>query len=129
MTTPDKAFIEKFYQEAIMLLIESRSYLNGRAVHDMNSITPAYGLFISTEITRVTSRLTEIIAWLLAYKAMGNKAYQQIYKTEPKLSEDPSFTEDSIIDSPYPMPQELHHLLEETRKLYLRLLRLENTQK
>jgi len=127
MNNPDQAFIERFYQEAIKLLVESRAYLQGQAVHDTNSISPDYGLFITTETTRVTARLTEIIAWLLAYKAMSGTNYLQLYRAAPKLSQDPDCMEDSVANSTHPLPHQLNYLLTETRNLYLRLLRLEQS--
>lgn len=128
MINPDPAFVDKFYQEAISLLVESRAYISGQALNDMNSIDPSYSLNISKEITRVTSRLTEIIAWILTYRAAGGKKHLHIYKPSPHLSRDSLCMEDSVRNSPHPLPLQLIHLLDETLRLYQRLLRLEEDQ-
>ncbi len=129
MTAPDRAFIDKFYQEALALLQESRIYMNNQATNDLNSLSPDYSLHISSEITRVTTRLTEVIAWLLMHRATCGTDYLKLHKPSPHLSAELNCIEDSVANSPYPLPLELRELLTKTRNLYLRLLRLEDMEK
>jgi regulator of CtrA degradation len=125
MTSPDQAFIEKFYQEAMALMQESREYMTQQADQDLNSLSPEYALHIGSEITRVTTRLTDIMAWLLLHRASRGTSYLRLHKPSPKLNADETCLEDSTATSLYPLPHQLHQLLDETRNLYLRLLRLE----
>lgn len=127
MLTRDSAFTERLFQEAVCLLQETREYMQWQAPLDLNSLSMQDSLFLSCEVTRVTARLTEIVAWLLAEKA---KQMGQIHElgplhSKPRLSGDEICIADSSNTCPVPIPPRLHELLDKTRNLYLRLLRLE----
>ena len=123
-TKPPIAFFEKTYNDAVALLSESRDYLKTKAPNDLNHIDVDVSLYLTNETTRVTGRLTEIMAWLLAQKASIFGHVPQPGYTF-KLSESDTFIENSVETSPYPLPQDLRNLLIKTHELYTRVQHLD----
>jgi regulator of CtrA degradation len=58
------------YDEAMALLEESRDYVSGAIESNQEHIPAGARLKAGYESMRVTSRLTQVMAWLLAQKAM-----------------------------------------------------------
>lgn len=66
------AFIDKAYQEASDLLVEARDYVAGRLSESaVQALASADRLRLTAELSRVTRRLTEVMAWLLVQKAVA----------------------------------------------------------
>ncbi len=66
------AFIDKAYQEASDLLVEARDYVAGRPSEPAEQVlAPADRLRLTQALSRVTRRLTEVMAWLLVQKAVA----------------------------------------------------------
>lgn len=128
MSLPDQAFIDKFYMEALVLLQESRMYMLRHGNQNVNSLSPEQSLYISTEIARMTTRLTEIIAWLLMHRALCNNRFLQLQNPSPRLTGDPKCMEDSTRDIQYPLHPDLIKLLVKTRNMYIRLKRIDNNE-
>ncbi|AWK87956.1 DUF1465 family protein [Azospirillum thermophilum] len=108
------------------LLIEARNYIAYHEAVDHRSLPPHVRLQISYESMRVTSRLTQVMAWLLAQKAVhaGELTKQQGASEEFALSggevcSDPSGPENETL------PAGLRSLLERSHKLYMRVARLD----
>ena len=126
MLTRDSAFTERLFQEAICLLHETREYMQWQAPLDLNTLSMQDSLFLSCEVTRVTARLTEIVAWLLAEKAQQMGQIPELnFSSRPRLSGDEICIADSCKTCPVSIPPKLYELLDKTRNLYIRLLRLE----
>ena len=58
------------YDETMALLIEARNYIAYHDAAEHRKLPPQVRLQISYESMRVTSRLTQVMAWLLAQKAV-----------------------------------------------------------
>lgn len=114
------------YDETMALLIEARNYI---AYHDAVShraLPPHVRLQISYESMRVTSRLTQVMAWLLAQKAVhaGEMTAEQAASDDFALSggevcTDPAGPENEDL------PSGLRSLLERSHRLYMRVERLD----
>ncbi len=130
MDTQELTFIEKLFQETILLLHETRDYIEWQAPHDLNSFSTEDSMFLSCEVSRTTARLTEIMAWLLAQSArkLGQITEHRLLKTKPCLSGDENCIIDSTLSCPVTLPIRLLELLDKTRNLYLRILRLEENK-
>jgi hypothetical protein len=63
-------FLESTYEEAYDLLIETRDYIENRIPEVRQHASPAYKMVLSVETMRLTTRLTQVMAWLLTQKAV-----------------------------------------------------------
>jgi regulator of CtrA degradation len=108
------------------LLIEARNYVTYHEAIDQRTLTPHNRLQVSYESLRVTSRLTQVMAWLLAQKAVhaGELTLEQVAGEEYALSggtvcTDPSGPENEEL------PSGLRSLLDRSHRLYVRVSRLD----
>ncbi len=63
-------FFSRTYDEAFDLLLEARDYLAYREPIDRQAIDIGDRLVVNCEAMRLTSRLTQIMAWLLVQRAV-----------------------------------------------------------
>ena len=120
------AFFNRTFDETMALLIEARNYIAYNEAADQRGLSPQARLQVSYESLRVTSRLTQVMAWLLAQKAVhaGELTPRQVATDEYALSggvvcTDPSGPENEEL------PSGLRNLLERSHKLYMRVARLD----
>jgi regulator of CtrA degradation len=64
------AFFNKTYDEALALMVEAKDYIEWHERDDGGMLLDLDRLRLSRETMRVTSRLTQIMAWLFAQKAV-----------------------------------------------------------
>lgn len=69
MTQPS-AFFDRLYDNARDLTVEARNYIAFGSEAEKAHLTPELTLEFSKESTRLTSRLVEIMAWVLTEKAV-----------------------------------------------------------
>jgi len=125
MDTP--TFFNGTYDETMALLVEARNYI---AYHDAmehrQQLPPHVRLQISYESMRVTSRLTQVMAWLLAQKAVhaGEITREEAAGDEWCLSGGEICTDPSGPDNTH-LPSGLRSLLERSHNLYMRVSRLD----
>lgn len=108
------------------LLVEARNYIAYQEAVDNRGLPPNVRLQVSYESMRVTSRLTQAMAWLLAQKAVhaGEMTLEQMASDEYALAggdicADPSGPENEEL------PPGLRSLLERSHLLYSRVARLD----
>jgi len=120
------AFFHRTYDETMALLIEARNYVAYHEAFDQRSLTPNVRLQMSYESLRVTSRLTQVMAWLLAQKAVhaGELTYQQLASEQYALSGGHICFDPSGPDN-LELPNGLRSLLDRSHRLYLRVSRLD----
>ncbi|WP_119677463.1 DUF1465 family protein [Indioceanicola profundi] len=119
------AFFNRTYDEAMSLLVETRNYIAYQEPIDQRSLPPALRLQVSYESMRVTSRLTQVMAWLLAQRAAhaGEMSAEQAASEEFALSGGPVCTDESGSDNE-DLPSGLRSLLARSHSLYMRVDRL-----
>jgi len=64
------AFFDSTFDEALALTREARDYLTHREPLERERMTPNDRMLASCEAMRLTSRLTQVMAWLLVQKAV-----------------------------------------------------------
>jgi len=64
------AFFGRTYDEAMGLLVEARNYVAVNELRTPSILTPSDRLLLCCETMRLTTRLTHIMAWLLAQRAV-----------------------------------------------------------
>ena len=68
MTQP--AYFGGTYDEAMTLMVEARTYMSYVEQRERRKVEAMAGLRMSCEAMRVTSRLTQVMAWLLMQRAV-----------------------------------------------------------
>lgn len=108
------------------LLVEARNYIAFHEASDHRNLPPHVRLQVSYESMRVTSRLTQAMAWLLAQKAvhageltMAQAASEEYALAGGEICSDPSGSDNEDL------PSGLRGLLERSHQLYTRVARLD----
>lgn len=114
------------YDEAMALLEEARDYAAYSIENDQKHMPAGSMLKAGYESMRVTSRLTQVMAWLLAEKAMhaGEITAAELASERYALGGASVCCGD---DSPYrnELPGTLRRLMDASHKLYQRVARLD----
>lgn len=120
------AFFGKTYDEAMALLLEVRDYLAYREPVDRETLVPADRLQLCCETMRLTARMTQIMAWLLAQRAVHNG---EISQTEAlgkhEALADLEICMEGEAAPVSSLPRRVQTLLERSRRLYVRVARLD----
>jgi regulator of CtrA degradation len=120
------AFFEKTYEEATDLLVEARDYIAIEEKADLEQLIASDRLRLSRETTRLTARLTTIMAWLLARKAvLAGELTQAEAAQPPYLLERNKMLADGDPDAYENLPELLSELMERSHRLYVRVTRLD----
>lgn len=120
------AFFRRTYDETLDLMVEARNYLAYVDRRDRRRADAVAGLRMSCEAMRVTSRLTQVMAWLMLQRAVheGEIEVEDALTEDNRLSGadvclDVTFTTDETL------PGGLRSLLDRSFRLYQRVARLE----
>src|SRR3954453_23758512 len=120
------AFFNRTYDETMALLIEARNYIAHNEAFEQRKLSPQVRLQVSFESLRVTSRLTQVMAWLLAQKAVhaGELTAQQAAGPNHALSGGEVCAAAGGPDL-LELPTGLRSLLDRSHHLYIRISRLD----
>jgi regulator of CtrA degradation len=123
---PATAFFGKTYGEALSLLIEARDYLAHREPIDREALLPLSRLRLCCETMRLTARLTQIIAWLLAQSAVhaGEMTLAEALGDHLALAAVDICMAGEEAEAA-DLPHRLISLLSRSRRLYVRVARLD----
>jgi len=120
-------FFGKTYDETMSLLLASRDYLANAQPADATGLRPIDRLRVNCEAMRLTTRLTQIMAWLLEQRAVfeGEMSRTMAAADEFRLSADAICMAETDITLQW-LPMRLRELLEHSRRLYVRVARLDD---
>jgi Uncharacterized protein conserved in bacteria len=120
------AFFGKTYDEAVDLLVEARDYFASQAPTDRANLDPIDELRASRECSRLTARLTHMIAWLLAQQAVleGEIGRDEAAHVPWRLGGHAVCLGEPGVDTAR-LPPRLMRLLDKSRRLYVRVARLD----
>jgi regulator of CtrA degradation len=119
-------FFGKTYDETMALLVASRDYLANAQPADARGLKPIERLRVNCEAMRLTTRLTQVMAWLLAQRAVheGEISRERAASEEFRLTaEEVCLVETDCSASS--VPPRLCELLDQSRRLYVRVARLD----
>lgn len=118
--------INRTYEDAMALLIEARNYVAYRQREEEQGLPPKLRVRIGFETLRVTTRLTQSMAWLLAQRAVqdGELTQEAVGSEGYTLDAQELCLDDSSIEDP-DMPDGLRSLSERSLALYRRIDRLD----
>jgi regulator of CtrA degradation len=121
------AFFNKTYDETLGLLVEVRDYVAENEPVDRRRLAPVVGAKLSCEALRVTARLTQIMAWLLAQRAVhaGELSTEDLVRRNEALADIDicmAAAEEGLIVG---LPARFRELLDRSHRLYIRVARLD----
>jgi len=121
------AFFGKTYGEAMGLLVEARNYVAYVEPCDRSRLEPAERLLLSAETLRLTARLTRIMAWLMAQRAVqaGEISRDEALGGPDRLAQLHICMHDAE-GVGEKLPPRLYDLLDRSRRLYVRVARLDD---
>jgi regulator of CtrA degradation len=119
-------FFGRTYGEAMTLLVEARDYLAHREPIERQAQQPPIRLRMSCETMRLTARLTQIMGWLLSQRAVfeGELTPEAALEGQDVLAEIEICMADAAAGVAE-LPQRLRHLLDRSRRLFVRVARLD----
>lgn len=120
-------FFGKTFDETVSLLEAVRDYVAHAQPTAAAGLDERDRLRIHCETMRITARLSQVLAWLLAQKAVdtGEISAEEAVGERFRLSGDEvCLPETETLDGL--MPARLRELLKQSRKLYVRVARLDD---
>lgn len=119
-------FFSKTYDEALSLVEDSRIYFALIEPLDRKGLGMLDRLHLCSESLRLTARLTQIMAWLLAQRAVleGEISRQDALGDQGTLA-DLAVCMNRTKEECANMPRRLGVLLDRSHKLYVRVARLD----
>ncbi|HEX6979349.1 MAG TPA: DUF1465 family protein [Alphaproteobacteria bacterium] len=117
-------FFDRTYNEAMALLLAARDYMTYAQPSQQPSLAPMDRLKVSCEAMRLTARLSHIMAWLLAQRAVhaGEISQETAAQMYALSDDDVCLLETETQDE---LPPRLRELLAQSRALYVRVTRLD----
>lgn len=120
-------FFRGTYDEAFDLLVEARNYVEYAMPALRHGPTPPDPVSVTEETLRLTSRLTQVMAWLLAQRAVqeGEIGADEFSEGRYRL-EGQSVCLKRSFDRMDDLPRGLQDLMERSYQLYARIQRLDD---
>ena len=121
------AFFNKTYDETLGLLVEMRDYVAHVQPRERAALAPGTDARFACEALRVTARLTQIMAWLLAQKAVhaGEMSTDEVTARHSPLAEIEICMAHAVDAELGRLPDRFLDLLDRSRRLYVRVARLD----
>lgn len=127
MAALETIYFRRTYDEALALVEEARNYAAYVEPRERSNRDFRTRLGISCESLRVTSRLTQVMAWLLMQRAVaaGEVTQDEAISPDNRLGAQDVCLSDRTYE-PSEIPKSLKSLMERSLSLYIRITRLEN---
>ncbi|SLN73536.1 DUF1465 family protein [Oceanibacterium hippocampi] len=119
-------FFTKTYDEAVSLVEDAREYFEGPGAGFTATLEPVDSLAYSAETLKLTTLLTEAMAWLTILRARheGTLDAEFLFTEEYRLGNDETCLAEPLIDHEK-LPRQMRELLRRSELLYRRLARLD----
>lgn len=119
----DGKLVDDLYVEAMVLADEARAYLEKGAMLERDLLEPMDRVHFSCEALKITTRLMQVIAWLLSRRAFQRGEIDLIESRSEKYRLGDAAATD--MQSTGVFPSEMRVLIAASESLYLRAQRLE----
>lgn len=121
------AFFMRTFDEALALTSEARDYLAQYGEEDLRELSSEVGLRYSVESMRLTSRLTNVMAWLLVQRAAheGEISYDELRQEEWRLGGREICMAEATVAMDN-LPPIMADLLRRSENLFRRIARLDD---
>jgi regulator of CtrA degradation len=119
-------FLDKAYDDGFALLIEVRDFLKEQRAAVDASLPPNERALLTQELTRLTRRLTDVMAWLLLWRAVsaGEIGHRESLSHAASRLEHDLVAEEQPIAAQRKLPLEVRGMIGRTRRLYGDVLKL-----
>lgn len=119
-------FFDTLFADSMELLDRTWKYSQYQLNNDAKYLDHNQTLRLHCEMTRITARLTQVMAWLLAQKAAadGEISYADANSSKYQPARDNICLLDNAREEVYTLPPTVCDLLDRTLKLYTRVARL-----
>jgi regulator of CtrA degradation len=124
---PLDIFLDKAYDDGFALLIEVRDFLKDEKAAIDAALAPNERVLLTEELTRMTRRLTDVMAWLLLRRAVaaGDISHREsLSHAATRLGDDPP---DEPVAAHRRLPLNVRGMIGRTRRLYGDVLKLKET--
>ena len=118
-------FMPSLFNETMQLLVDAHDYFQQFGTDDQSRIDPGLRTLYSCEMSRITLRLSSIMAWLMVQRAV----FTGKIKEEDAGAYALDFAEVCTVDNRMLhgiLPSYVCYLLDRSRELYERVLRLDD---
>jgi regulator of CtrA degradation len=122
----ETTFFSRTYDEALALVVEARDYLANNLATDRSGASFGDRLIYDCETLRLTTRLTQVMAWLFIQRAVheGEISADEAKQEECRLG-GREICLDNDPDMLAALPAHFGTLMERSLKLYQRIARLD----
>ena len=125
-TQPETRFFMRTYDETLGLLTAAREYFTYAYPAAERALPDAARMRVSCESMRITARLSQVMAWLLAQRAAFAGEISRVEAASEKFSLGAPDVCLLDTDETLPgLPERLRDLLARSRQLYIRVARLD----
>lgn len=122
---PQLLFLPGVFNETLGLLFDAHHYFQSRGSEDQASVEPALRINYSQEMTRVTMRLTSVMAWLMVRRAVYAGRIEEEKASDSYRLDGAEVCLEDNTEILANMPYYLRHLSERSRDVYTRVHRLD----
>ncbi len=118
-------FLPGVFNETLSLLFDAHHYFQSRGAEEQATIEPAKRVAYANEMSRVTLRLTSVMAWLMVRRAVYAGRIESDQANDNYRLDGQDVCLQHPIDIMNAMPSYLNYLAERSLNLYERIMRLD----
>ncbi len=118
-------FLPGVFNETLALLFDAHHYFQSRGAEDQASIGPELRITYANEMTRVTMRLTAVMAWLMVRRAIYAGRIDEEKAADSYRLDGADICLNHLPDVLANMPYYLNYLSERSHAVYTRIHRLD----
>lgn len=118
-------FFSSLMDETIHQLTEARDYFTQQGSQTRSAMSPEYRLLYSNEMSRITMRLSCVMAWILAQKAVANGEMSRSEALQKYRLYGQSICMTKTQGTDRFLPPYMDAMLEKSYVLYTRVMRLD----
>lgn len=130
-TTDDDApmrgfFNDRAYHDALALVSETVTYLEGRGIMDRDTMDPAARNIFAAESMRLTTRLMQVVSWFLVQRAVqtGELTREQAQEPARQLGAVQVCLGEAVEGAEF-LPARIKELLDRSRHIFEQVWRVE----
>ncbi len=118
-------FLPGVFNETLALLFDAHHYFQSRGADEQTALKPTERPIYATEMTRVTMRLTSVMAWIMVRRAIHAGRIEEEKAAQDYRLDGTEICLESSIGATDEMPHYLGYLADRSRQLYERVHRLD----
>ncbi len=119
-------FMPSVFNETLTLLFDAHHYFQSRGAEEQSIIAPMDRPIYAAEMSRITMRLTSVMAWIMVRKAVFSGKIDEDMAGEKYRLDAAEFC---LMPKPYALdnlPYYINYLSDKSRELYQRVYRLDS---